>query len=205
MLGLLLGVMALGVPILAVTGVLVWLPGWRNRPRLTGNAPAAQADTIVLVGSEGGSTWGFAATLAHALRDTGQSVHVAPMTAFQPARYRRARRFLILAATYGEGDAPASAKGFLAQFQSLKTVPTAPVAVLGFGDRSFPAFCAFARAVDNAARDKGCVTVAMPACTSSHCHSALSSAGTAGKAVPVGAHHNARGVPAPRYRWIKLA
>jgi sulfite reductase (NADPH) flavoprotein alpha-component len=154
-LGLLLGVMALGVPILAVTGVLVWLPGWRNRPRLTGNAPAAQADTIVLVGSEGGSTWGFAATLAHALRDTGQSVHVAPMTAFQPARYRRARRFLILAATYGEGDAPASAKGFLAQFQSLKTVPTAPVAVLGFGDRSFPAFCAFARAVDNAARDKG--------------------------------------------------
>ncbi|AMN47133.1 sulfite reductase (NADPH) flavoprotein alpha-component [Steroidobacter denitrificans] len=154
-LGLFLGVMALGVPVLAVTGVLVWLPGWRNRPQLTGNAPAAQADTIVLVGSEGGSTWGFAATLARALRDAGQSVHVAPMTAFQPARYRRARRFLILAATYGEGDAPASAKGFLARLQTLETVPTAPLAVLGFGDRSFPAFCAFARAVDNAARNKG--------------------------------------------------
>src|SRR5690606_2031778 len=101
-LGLFLGVMALGVPVLAVTGLLVWLPGWRSRPRLTGNAPAAQADTVVLVGSEGGSTWGFAATLARALRDAGQAVHVAPMTAFQPARYRRARRFLVLAATYGE-------------------------------------------------------------------------------------------------------
>lgn len=158
-LGLFLGVMALGVPILAVTGILVWLPGWRNRSRLTGNTPAAQADTIVLVGSEGGSTWGFAATLARALRDAGQSVHVASMAAFQPARYRRARRFLVLAATYGEGDAPASAKGFLAQLQSLETVPTAPVAVLGFGDRSFPAFCAFARAVDNAARDRGWPTL----------------------------------------------
>ena len=29
------------------------------------------------------------------------------------------------------------------------------MAVLGFGDRSFPAFCAFACAVDNVARDKG--------------------------------------------------
>jgi sulfite reductase (NADPH) flavoprotein alpha-component len=153
--GLFLGVMAMGGAILAVTGILVWLPGWRSRPRLIGNAPAAQADTIVLVGSEGGSTWGFAATLARGLRDAGQSVHVASMAAFQPARYRRARRFLILAATYGEGDAPASAKGFLVQLQSLKTAPTAPVAVLGFGDRSFPAFCAFACAVDNVARDKG--------------------------------------------------
>ena len=154
-LGLFLGVMALGVPVLAVTGLLVWLQGWRSRPRLTGNAPAAQADTIVLVGSEGGSTWGFAATLARALRDAGQSVHVAAMAAFRPARYGQAQRFLILAATHGEGDAPASAKGFLDQLRDLQAAPTAPVAVLGFGDRSFPAFCAFARAVDNSARAKG--------------------------------------------------
>jgi hypothetical protein len=32
------------------------------------------------------------------------------MSAFDPARYRQARRILILAATYGDGDAPASAK-----------------------------------------------------------------------------------------------
>ncbi len=153
--GLILGLMALGVPVLAVTGVLTWLPGWRNRPRLQGNTAPTQADTIVLVGSEGGSTWAFAATLARALRDAGQLVHVAPMAGFAPARYRQARRFVVLAATYGEGDAPASAKGFLDQLQALKTVPTAPLAVLGFGDSSFPAFCAFARAVDQTAQAKG--------------------------------------------------
>lgn len=154
-LGLVLGILALGVPVLAVTGILIWLAGSRLRPKLKGNAPAAQADTVLLVGSEGGSTWGFASTLAGALRNAGQSVHVAPMSGFAPARYRQARRFVILAATYGEGDAPASAKGFLDRIEALQAPPAAPVAVLGFGDRSFPAFCAFAAAVDKAARAKG--------------------------------------------------
>ncbi|MEJ5895485.1 PepSY domain-containing protein [Aquabacterium sp. G14] len=158
-LGLILGVMALGVPVLSVTGVLVWLAGWRTRPKLSGNAPAAQADTVVLVGSESGSTWGFATTLAEALRRAGQSVHIAPMSGFAPARYRQAQRYLILAATYGEGDAPASAQGFLARLQALDAPPTAPLAVLGFGDRSFPAFCAFAAAVTDAAHTKGWPTL----------------------------------------------
>ena len=45
-LGLLLGLAALGVPLMAVTGVIVWWAGrkGRGRPRLRDNAPAAQAD-----------------------------------------------------------------------------------------------------------------------------------------------------------------
>lgn len=159
LLGLVLGGVALGVPLLAVTGILAWLARWRLRPRLKGNAPAAQADTVVLVGSEGGSTWGFAATLADALRNLGQSVHVAPMSGFAPARYRQAKRFVIFAATYGEGDAPASARGFLDRLQAMQAGHAAPVAVLGFGDRGFPSFCAFAAAVDEAARARGWPTL----------------------------------------------
>lgn len=155
LLGLFLGVMALGVPVLAVTGALIWLAGRRARPKPHGNAPAAQADTVLLVGSEGGSTWGFAATLAAALRHAGQTVHVAPMSGFAPARYRQAQRFVILAATYGEGDTPDSARGFLDRLQALPAPPAAPLAVLGFGDRSFPAFCAYAAAVEDAARARG--------------------------------------------------
>lgn len=155
LLGLFLGVMALGVPVLAVTGALIWLAGRRARPKPHGNAPAAQADTVLLVGSEGGSTWGFAATLAAALRHAGQAVHVAPMSGFAPARYRQAQRFVILAATYGEGDTPDSARGFLDRLLALPAPPAAPLAVLGFGDRSFPAFCAYAAAVEDAARARG--------------------------------------------------
>ncbi|MEZ5741645.1 MAG: PepSY domain-containing protein [Burkholderiaceae bacterium] len=154
-LGLVLGLTALGVPLMAVTGTLVWLDGRRGRPRQSDNAPAEIADTVVLVGSEGGSTWGFAATLARALRARGHSVHVAPMNGFAPARYRRVRRYLVLAATYGQGDAPGQAKGFLDRVKALREPPAAPLAVLGFGDRSFPSYCAFAAAVERDARAIG--------------------------------------------------
>jgi len=154
-LGLILGLMALGVPIMTVTGVILWLAGWRARPRIRGNATAGRAETILLVGSEGGSTWGFAATLHAALTNIGQTVHAAAMSSFDPARYGRAQRILILAATYGDGDAPASAKGFIERLRSLPAAPAAPLAVLGFGDRSFPAYCAFAQTVAETAEAKG--------------------------------------------------
>jgi len=154
-LGLALGLTALGVPVMGATGVLLWLAGRGGRPRLRRNMPAARAETILLVGSEGGSTWGFAATLLNALTEAGQRIHVGPMSAFDPARYTGAKRFIILAATYGHGNAPASAKGFLERLEKLDRAPSAPLAILGFGDRTFPAYCAFAEALEGAARAKG--------------------------------------------------
>ncbi len=109
----------------------------------------------MLVGSEGGSTWGFAATLHAELQAAGQSVHTAAMSSFDPARYANACRFVIFAATYGDGDAPASANGFLEQLSVMDRAPDAPLTVLGFGDRNFPAFCAFAEDVMQAAQAKG--------------------------------------------------
>ena len=154
-LGLILGLIALSLPVMGVTGVMIWAAGRRGRPRIAQNAAAGRAETVILVGSESGSTWGFAATLAKALQAAGQAVRVAAMSGFDPARHPRAERYLLLAATYGDGDAPASAKGFLNALTALEQAPNAPVAVLGFGDRSFPAFCAFAAEVEAAARDKG--------------------------------------------------
>ena len=153
--GLVLGVMALGAPAMGATGLALFIAGLRARPRIRGNRPAKRAGTILLVGSEGGSTWGFAATLHKALTAVGHHVHVAPMSAFDPARYPRAERFIVLAATWGEGQAPATARGFIDRLAALESVPEAPLAVLGFGDRSFPAFCAFAEEVTRLAAAKG--------------------------------------------------
>lgn len=154
-LGLLLGLLALGVPLMGATGTLVWLAGRRSRPRLHHNAPLAKADTVILVGSEGGSTWGFAATLHTALREAGRRVHAAPLSSFDPAKLAHAHHVIILAATYGHGDEPGSAKGFLARLEALKTLPAASLAVLGFGDSSFPAFCGYARRIADAAARLG--------------------------------------------------
>ncbi len=154
-LGIILGLMALGVPVMAVTGIILWLANRRARPRIRQNVSAGHAETILLVGSEGGSTWGFASTLHAALTEAGHKVHAAPMSSFSPRRYGHAKRIIALAATYGDGDAPASAKSFLDKLNALETAPNVPLAVLGFGDRSFAHYCGFARDVARLAAEKG--------------------------------------------------
>lgn len=154
-LGLILGLLALGVPVMGVTGVWVWLVGRRGRPRIRGNQPMARADTILLVGSEGGSTWGFAATLQAALTRAGHRVHVGAMSTFAPERYDAAQRIILLAATYGDGAAPTSAIGFLERLRATDCTPRIPLAVVGFGDRNFPAYCAYAQEVAAVAQAQG--------------------------------------------------
>ena len=108
---------------------------------------------IILVGSEGNSTWGSAVNAARlVLTKAGHRVYTAPMNRLAPA-YARAARILILTATYGDGAAPASANQFLTRLGAMKS--SLPVAVLGFGDRSFPRFCQFAEDVADALRAKG--------------------------------------------------
>jgi sulfite reductase (NADPH) flavoprotein alpha-component len=112
----------------------------------------AQADVLVFVASEGGSTWGFAQTLQDALSRAGHRVHTGALENFQitPAT----RQVFVLAATYGEGQAPAHASQALERIAKLDA-GAVPVTVLGFGDRQFPAFCAFAKAVDDTLRARG--------------------------------------------------
>lgn len=154
-LGLILGLMVLSVPVMSVTGVLIWASRRRHRPQLEPNASAQLADTVILVGSESGSSWGFACTLHDALTANGHKVHTAPMNALRK-RYRSAKQMLILTATYGAGGAPDSGTCFLARLEAIETPLACPVAVLGFGDRWFPGFCQFARDVDNALAQKDC-------------------------------------------------
>ena len=60
-----------------------------------------------------------------------------------------ARQVYVLAATYGDGQAPAHAAQAQARIAAQPVRPL-PVTVLGFGDRQFPAFCAYAEALEQA-------------------------------------------------------
>ncbi|GAA4019339.1 PepSY domain-containing protein [Actimicrobium antarcticum] len=153
-LGLLLGLCALGAPWMAVTGAIVWWQRQRAKPRIAGNSTAQAAGTVILVGSENNSTWGFARVLHDALREAGQRVHTAPMNQF-PERYDHARNLFILTATYGDGDAPASANQFLTLLDRVPANHATGYAVLGFGDHQFASFCQFARDADAALQAHG--------------------------------------------------
>jgi sulfite reductase (NADPH) flavoprotein alpha-component len=151
-LGLVLGLCAAGVPALAGSGVVIW---WRRRAgsmSVKASVPAGDADTIILVGSEGGATWGFASTLQASLSRAGHRVHVSAMDELS-ADHLWAERLLVLTATAGDGAAPASAQIFLERLDRL--AGSIPVAVLGFGDRTFPRFCGYAQRVAEALDRKG--------------------------------------------------
>lgn len=144
-----LGLTGASVLLFWLSGVVIWWQTRRQTPRIIGNTPPAQADVLIFVASEGGSTWGFAQTLQDALIHSGHRVHTSALENFRttPAT----RQVFVLAATYGEGQAPAHASQALAHIARLKA-GAAPVTVLGFGDRQFPAFCAFAKALDQTLR-----------------------------------------------------
>ncbi len=157
--GVVLGLMVLGAPVLAVTGLIMWIKARRARPSLPKGVPAQKADTIILVGSEAGSTWGFAGTLMSGLIAKGHGVHAAPLSRFAPEKYSHAKQIIVLAATYGNGEPPASAKGFLDKLAALETAPKAKLAVLGFGDRQFPEYCAYAKDIEAQATEMGWETL----------------------------------------------
>lgn len=156
---LLLALSSAAAPVLAVAGALIWIARRRAQPRRARGVGAQSADTILLVGSEGGATWGFADTLRAGLAAQGFKVHVAAMNDLAPA-YRSARRLIVLAATYGEGDAPASARRFLARLESWRG-GALDAFVLGFGDRQFPAYCAYAERVAQALLAQGLNALAL--------------------------------------------
>jgi sulfite reductase (NADPH) flavoprotein alpha-component len=153
-LGLLLGLMSLAVPVLSGSGLLVWLKTRTSREKLP-QAPVQTADLIILVGSEGGSTWRFARAFAKSAQAEGLSTHLAEMNAFAPETYKNAKAILTFAATYGDGDAPASATQFLAKLNAMNCAPSVPLTVIGFGDSAYPAYCGFAETVSNTAENKG--------------------------------------------------
>lgn len=138
--GLFLGASAAAVPVLAGTGGWIWWKRRAARPRIAG--AMSKAEIVILAGSQGGATWGFAATLAKALAAAGRRVHLGAMDDAGPMP--AAQALILLTATYGDGAAPASAARFLSRVGDMNRVP---VAVLGFGDRAFPAYCGFAETV----------------------------------------------------------
>lgn len=149
---LVLGGVAACIPLFWVTGLMLWWQARGERPRLADNCPAASADALIFVASETGSTWAFALALHAALVSTGHRVHTAGIEQFQVGT--AARWIFMLAATYGDGQPPAHAAHALARI-ARTPAGTARVAVLGFGDRQYPAFCAFAEALDQGLRERG--------------------------------------------------
>lgn len=140
---IILGLSSLVLIGLFVSGILIWLKR-KYQSKAKNKCAKDEAEIVILVGSETGSTFGFASRLAEAFIKAKKKVYVTSLN--QYSNFESAQHLLILSSTYGDGEAPYNASQFL---QKLKNInQKASYAVLGFGSTDYPKFCAFAEKVN---------------------------------------------------------
>ena len=151
---LVLFISAVSILVFMYTGTLISLKRLRSRSKNVYSAE--EAEIIILVGTENGSTRSFGNLLQQSLLKHDQRVFVGDLNAYQT--YPSMKHLVILTSTYGVGDPPASASHFLTLFNQFTPPPSTQCAVVGFGSYAYPDFCQYALDVETALRkNENCI------------------------------------------------
>lgn len=105
-----------------------------------------ECEFVILVGSETGTTFGFATRLFNALTASGKQVFLTELNNY--STYAKAKQIIILTSTYGEGEPPTNARKFIPQFETLNQPNNINYSVVGFGSLEYPDYCQFAIDMD---------------------------------------------------------
>ncbi|MCA1858921.1 sulfite reductase flavoprotein subunit alpha [Janthinobacterium sp. HSC-3S05] len=152
-------VASLGLPLFAITGWMLYL-GRRKAKRAVqaqramlgagaANKQNTGLPTLVAYASQSGQAERLALESARALQQAGVAVDVQSLDRFDPAQLRQYQRALIVASTFGEGEAPDGTRRFARLLQQTSGMPLAGLefGMLALGDRHYSAFCGFGHAL----------------------------------------------------------
>ncbi|MFT7722289.1 MAG: sulfite reductase subunit alpha [Roseateles sp.] len=140
---------------------------WRQRRRAQAAAAAAQAllpaadgqaPLLVLHASQTGQAEEIAWQTARALHLAGVPVRLAALGEVTHAELQAAERALLIASTYGEGDAPDGAAAFVRQVMGAAGgagLSGLHFGLLALGDSSYKHYCGFGRLLDDWLRRQG--------------------------------------------------
>ncbi|MDO6811164.1 PepSY domain-containing protein [Zobellia galactanivorans] len=135
-----LGFGSLAIPFLTVTGFIVYFK--RPKTKIKNVYSKHESEYIVLVGTEGGTTLEFAQELHKQLLSIGKKSHLALMN--QYSLFKKMEHLVVITATYGQGEAPASADKFIQLVKKQRQKQAFDFSVVGFGSTAYPNFCQFA-------------------------------------------------------------
>jgi len=140
-----LGIASLNILVFIYSGFVITLK--RKSVKIKNKFTSANAEIIILYGSENGSTTAFANKIhAQFLADNKKS-YLASLD--QYTVFPNAKEILILTSTYGLGEAPSNAKNAKKLIANHVQSQNINYAVVGFGSTKYTDYCAFAFEIDS--------------------------------------------------------
>ncbi|WP_333663566.1 PepSY domain-containing protein [Chishuiella changwenlii] len=107
---------------------------------------AEEAEIVLLVGSENGSTLGFANKIQVQILANGKKSFMTQMNQYE--LYPNAKQIIIFTSTYGIGDAPSNANKFESLIEKYPQNQGIDFTVVGFGSTAYEKFCGYALEID---------------------------------------------------------
>lgn len=160
---------SLSMPLFFITGWLLYLDRRRKKRQIKdarqGLESAANDGSAWLIGfaSQSGFAEQLAWQTAGQLQSAGIAARVLPLGNLGEQDLRSAQRALFVVSTFGDGEAPDSARGFERKLLGRElSLPSLEYAVLGLGDRQYPHFCGFARRLHDWLANQGASTLFAP-------------------------------------------
>jgi sulfite reductase (NADPH) flavoprotein alpha-component len=136
----------------------VWLSGYVAGYQAAAEAPAAvpaappiaKARLTILYATESGNAEALAAAARKSAARLGFAAKAVDMMDTTPEQIAGAENLLVIASTWGEGDPPQRAEGFLAALMAENAPRLAGLrfAVLALGDRAYAQFCETGKQID---------------------------------------------------------
>jgi sulfite reductase (NADPH) flavoprotein alpha-component len=139
-----LGLSSIGILMFIYSGFVITFK--RTRNKIKNKYKAENAEIVIFVGSENGSTLGFANKIHSQLLSDGKKSFITELDQYK--LYPKAEQFIVFTSTYGLGEAPTNASNFKKLLKEISQNQNIKYSVVGFGSRSYEDFCGFAIELD---------------------------------------------------------
>ena len=140
---IILAITCLGILFFIFSGFKITLK--RLQFRKKNQFGASESSYLILVGSENGNTNRYAENIYDTIVSNGKKVFIEQLNNYKPLK--NIKQLIVVTSTYGLGQPPSNAKKFIHKFNKKPIKNPFEYTVLGFGSRSYPDFCQYAKDV----------------------------------------------------------